>query len=135
MTLQKTAIQAEGQCLGSEGISMLMSHLQNMLVAHGYITTRVVAAPQDLSSGTLTLTLIKGQTRHIAYAEDSDQYAGFYTAMPAREGEILDLRDIEQGLENLQRLPTVSAQMELVPGAEPGESDIVITEHNLDFGE
>lgn len=46
--------------------------------------------------------------------------------MPVREGEILDLRDIEQGLENLQRIPTVQAQMEIVPGDNPGESDIVI---------
>lgn len=35
--------------------------------------------------------------------------------MPAREGELLDLRDIEQGLENLQRVPTVQAEMAIVP--------------------
>ncbi|WP_306463134.1 ShlB/FhaC/HecB family hemolysin secretion/activation protein, partial [Klebsiella aerogenes] len=33
---------------------------------------------------------------------------------------------IEQGLENLQRLPTVSARMVLKPGDRPGQSDIVI---------
>ncbi|HAE7768251.1 TPA_asm: ShlB/FhaC/HecB family hemolysin secretion/activation protein, partial [Salmonella enterica subsp. houtenae serovar 45:g,z51:-] len=37
-----------------------------------------------------------------------------------------DVRDIEQGLENLQRLPTVTARMALHPGEAPGESDILI---------
>lgn len=125
--LKKLAQQAEHHCLGGEGINLLMSMLQNQLISYGYITTRVVAPEQDLSSGRLKLVLVEGKVRRIVYTQDSDKYAQLYTAMPARESQTLNLRDIEQGLENLQRLPTVSAQMQLVPGDNPGESDIVIT--------
>lgn len=125
--LNKLAKQAEHHCLGSEGINLLMKAIQDRLISYGYITTRVVAPEQDLASGKLQLLLVEGKTRHIYYSDDSDNYAQLYTAMPARENHLLNLRDIEQGLENLQRLPTVSAQMKLVPGDKPGESDIVIS--------
>ncbi|EEU5190974.1 TPA: ShlB/FhaC/HecB family hemolysin secretion/activation protein, partial [Escherichia coli] len=58
---------------------------------------------------------------------DSDDYIQLYSSFPAHEGSLLDLRDIEQGLENMQRLPGVQADMEIVPGEQPGESDILIT--------
>ena len=38
----------------------------------------------------------------------------------------MNLRDIEQGLENFKRVPTVNADMQIVPSQEKGYSDIVI---------
>ncbi|TDB53681.1 POTRA domain-containing protein [Photorhabdus khanii] len=32
-----------GQCLGIQGISQLMSNMQNRLMAHGWVTARVLA--------------------------------------------------------------------------------------------
>ncbi|MCX8611250.1 MULTISPECIES: POTRA domain-containing protein, partial [unclassified Gilliamella] len=89
-------------------MNILMSAIQDRLVSYGYITTRVVVPEQDLTQGVLKLLLVEGKVRHVRYTDDSDKYAQLYTAMPAREGKILNLRDIEQGLENLQRIPTVS---------------------------
>ncbi|XKM14517.1 ShlB/FhaC/HecB family hemolysin secretion/activation protein [Orbaceae bacterium ac157xtp] len=119
--------QAEGKCLGGEGINLLMGELQNRLVAYGYITTRVLAPEQDLATGTLQLLLIKGTVRNVYYSNDSDTHTKLSTTMPIKQGEILNLRDIEQGLENLQRFPTMNANMELIPGDNPGESDVMIT--------
>lgn len=127
LPLQRIADQAQGRCLGGKGINLLMSTMQNRLVDHGWITTRVLAPTQDLQSGTLKLAIVPGYIRHVRLTEDSDDYIQLYSSFPAHEGNLLDLRDIEQGLENLQRLPTVEASMEIVPGEQPGESDVVIT--------
>ncbi|CAM7688443.1 ShlB/FhaC/HecB family hemolysin secretion/activation protein [Lelliottia nimipressuralis] len=127
LPLQRIADQAQGRCLGGKGINLLMSTMQNRLVDHGWITTRVLAPTQDLKSGTLKLAIVPGYIRHVRLTEDSDDYIQLYTSFPAHAGNLLDLRDIEQGLENLQRLPTVEASMEIVPGEQPGESDVVIT--------
>ncbi|MBG2887047.1 ShlB/FhaC/HecB family hemolysin secretion/activation protein [Proteus mirabilis] len=124
--VQRIVDQAKGQCLGRDGINLLMSALQNRLIGHGYITTRVLAPSQDLKTGTLRLLIVPGTVRDIYLNTGSDDYIRLYSAFPARKGELLDLRDIEQGLENLQRLPTVSARMVLKPGDMPGQSDIVI---------
>ena len=127
MPLQKLADQAQGKCLGGKGINLLMSALQNRLVDHGYVTARVLAPPQDINSGTLKLMLVPGKVSNVRLTPDSDRYVQLYTAMPAHAGALLDLRDIEQGLENLQRLPTVQADMQIVPGEQPGESDIDVS--------
>lgn len=127
MPLQKLVDQAQGQCLGGKGINLLMSALQNRLVDHGYVTARVLAPPQDINSGTLKLLLVPGKVNNVRLTPDSDRYVQLWSAMPARAGNLLDLRDIEQGLENLQRLPTVQADMQIVPGEQPGESDINVS--------
>ncbi len=131
--LQRLADQANGHCLGAQGIGLLMSTMQNRLISHGWVTTRILAPEQDLSQGELKLNVVTGKIRQVRYTEESDKYATLYTAMPAHDGHVLDLRDIEQGLENLQRIPNVQASMELVPGEQPGESDIVIKRRQSRF--
>lgn len=126
LPLQRIASQAQGHCLGSGGVNVLMGALQNRLVAHGYITTRVLAPSQDLNRGILKLVIVPGQIRQVRLTPDSDKGIQLYTAFPAHADNLLDLRDIEQGLENLQRLPTVQAGMTIVPGEQPGESDIAV---------
>ncbi len=126
LPLQRLANQGQGRCLGVKGINLLMSTIQNRLIDHGYITTRVLAPSQDLKSGTLKLTIVPGSVRQVQLTPDSSQYIRRFSTFPAHAGELLDLRDIEQGLENLQRLPTVQASIEIVPGEQPGESDIIL---------
>ncbi|MCX8959732.1 ShlB/FhaC/HecB family hemolysin secretion/activation protein [Erwinia psidii] len=125
--LQRISSQAVGHCLGAKGINLLMSRLQNRLIGSGYITTRVLAPTQDLNSGKLTLTIVPGKVRNLILPPDSGHAVTLYTAFPAHTGALLNLRDIEQGLENLQRLPTVEASMEIVPGSQPGESDVLLS--------
>lgn len=124
--LQRLASQANGQCLGVKGISQLMSTLQNRLINHGWVTTRVLAPQQDLRQGELQLLIVPGRVRKVVLSPTSSGYVSLWPTLPAHAGDLLDLRDIEQGLENLQRLPTVEAHMALRPGENPGESDIVI---------
>ncbi|MCX8683300.1 ShlB/FhaC/HecB family hemolysin secretion/activation protein [Gilliamella sp. B2889] len=125
--------QAEGRCLGTQGLNLLMTELQNQLINYGFITTRVVAPQQDLSQGTFTLLILKGSVKSIHYSKDSDTYANLYTSIPLRSGELLNLRSLEQGLENLQRIPTVDAKIELIPGAKEGETEIVIKRNQSKF--
>lgn len=122
----RLANQAVGHCVGVKGINLLMSTLQNRLINHGWVTTRVLAPQQDLSSGELQLRIVPGTVREVRLTPSSSSRVSLYSAMPAHRGNLLDVRDIEQGLENLQRLPTVTARMALHPGETPGESDILI---------
>jgi len=119
-----------GRCLGSDGINIVMKRIQNAIIKDGYITTRVLAQPQDLKRGTLDLTIIPGRIRAIRFAEGSDDRATWRTALPMAPGDILNLRDIEQALENMKRVPTAEADIQITPseGADvkPGESDLVI---------
>ena len=120
-----------GRCLGSEGINLVMKRVQNTLVAAGYVTTRVLAAPQDLKTGQLELTVVAGRIRQIRFAEGTSWRATRWNAFPMSDGDLLNLRDIEQALENLKRVPTAEADIQIAPAegddAKPGESDLVVT--------
>jgi hemolysin activation/secretion protein len=122
---------ATGRCLGAGGIGVVLKRVQNAIVARGFVTTRVLAAPQDIKAGVLTLTLIAGRIHAIRFTEDSSAHATWRNAIPAVPGDILNLRDIEQGLENLKRVPTADAGIQITPaegeGVKPGESDLLIT--------
>lgn len=119
-----------GHCLGTAGINTVMKRIQNAIIARGFITTRVLAAPQDLRTGTLILTLIPGRIRAVRVTEDTDHRTTVWNALPARAGDLLNLRDIEQGLENLKRVPTAEADIQVAPAADadagPGESDLLV---------
>lgn len=109
-----------------------MTLAQNAIIARGYTTTRILAAPQDLNDGTLTLTVLPGRIRQIRVNMESPdtthagRIAAFGNTFPASSGDILNLRDLEQGLENLKRVPTAEADIQIVPAETPNESDVVI---------
>lgn len=115
-----------GRCLGAQGINLVMRRIQNLIIAKGYVTTRVLAREQDLTSGVLVLTLIPGKVRHIRLASDSETRINLATTLPLHSGDLLNLRDIEQGLENLKRTPTADADIRIEPTENAGESDLVI---------
>lgn len=118
-----------GRCLGTQGINTVLARLQQALVARGWITSRVLAAPQDLATGQLQLTVVPGRIAAIRSTTGATT-AGLRSAVPAAPGDLLNLRDVEQGLENFKRLPTVEADIRIEPaqgeGAGPGDSDLVI---------
>ncbi|AFJ46072.1 ShlB/FhaC/HecB family hemolysin secretion/activation protein [Shimwellia blattae] len=129
---RRIADTGAGHCLGIRGINQLMSRIQDRMISHGWVTSRVLAPQQDLRSGRLTLHLLAGRINSIRYGHGSDEGASLTGALPLRPGERLDLRAIEQGLENLQRLPGVSARVDISPASAPGESDIIITRQQTD---
>jgi len=120
----------KGRCIGTAGISVVIRRLQNELVRRGFVTTRVLVAPQDLTHGLLSVTLIPGRIRNIRFTEATPTRATKWNAMPMRVGDLLNLREIEQALENLKRVPTTEAEIRIIPtdslDAQPGYSDIVI---------
>jgi len=121
-----------GMCLGAQGINLLMTHTQNAVIERGYTTTRILAAPQDLKSGHLELTVVPGRIHSIRYDQENKEttnagrIARVANEFPASKGDILNLRDLEQGLENLKRVPTAEADIQIVPAETPNESDVII---------
>jgi hemolysin activation/secretion protein len=128
---EKTALTKPyaGQCLSMRRIEQLIRDITNHYIAKGYSTTRAYLEPQDISTGTLVIKVIEGSIEGIRLNEDTpaDRWR-VRTAFPGLVGEPLNLRDIEQGLDQLNRLPSSDAKMEIVPGEQPGTSRIVITD-------
>ncbi len=126
-TLAGLPDSATGRCLGTEGINQVMRRIQNAIVARGYVTSQVLAGAQDLKTGVLKLTLVAGRVGQIRY---DAVYTKKWNARPIQEGALLNLRDIEQALENMRRVPAVESDIQIAPAADanakPGDSDILI---------
>ncbi len=128
----------KGKCLGVKGVQLVLKRAQESVVQQGYVTTRVLAQKQDLSSGTLSLTVIPGRVRDIRFkpregdARTNAAAPGvsLTNSVPIRRGDMLNLRDVEQALENFKRVPTVDADIQIEPAqaAEAmDQSDLVIS--------
>lgn len=129
-----------GLCLGSQGVAIVQQRAQAALLARGYVTSRVLVEPQNLASGRLHLTVIPGRIHAIRLEPagilgEAPAETGISTrpaetmlaiASPAQAGDVLNLRDVEQTLENLKRVPTADADIRIEPAAAPASSDIVV---------
>ena len=117
---------ARGQCLGAQQIDHLLKQLTNRYVAHGLVTTRVYVPPQDLAGGVLRLLVVEGVVEDFEIEEGALSPWALSTAFPGLKGKLLNLRDLEQGLDQINRLRRNTARMDLKPGASQGGSVVVI---------
>ncbi|MDR1703055.1 MAG: ShlB/FhaC/HecB family hemolysin secretion/activation protein [Sporomusaceae bacterium] len=115
----------ENKHIGLNGINLILKEANNSLIDRGFVTSRVVVQEQDLSSGVLKFYFMPGMINAILFDETSS--GNWKTAFPTRPGSILNLRDLEQGLEQLKRVASQDADMQIIPAAEEGKSDILIT--------
>ena len=114
------------RCIGREGINLILRRLNARFMDQGFVTTRAAIAGQDIASGEVHISVISGRIRSIRM-KDSTSGQALSNAFPATRGDLLNLRDLEQGLEQLKRVPSQEADMEIMPGDVAGESDVVVS--------
>lgn len=114
-----------GKCIGLNQINEILRAATNLYIDRGYITSRVVIPEQDLSDGSLELQVVEGYIEDIVRAENAG-FVSLMTAFPGLRGKLLNLRDIEQGLDQINRLASNYATMRLLPGSKPGQSVISV---------
>jgi hemolysin activation/secretion protein len=112
-----------GQCLGKKGITQYLRLLNKQLLAEGYITARAVLPEQDLSTGQLKIKILSGAIDQIIFPESYTAY--WDHALPFKKGESLNIRDMEQGIDQLNRLASQDVKFDVEPGRELGTSKIV----------
>ena len=115
----------KGRLIGAKGIDALAKMLSEKITARGYITTKITVPAQDVKKGTVIFTVIPGRVEAIRFAKEN-QYGSWRTVFPNAPGDILNVRDIEQGLEQMKRVPNQDVNVKLTPGKEQGQSIIVL---------
>lgn len=113
------------QCLSLDRINQLVRAISEWYVQRGYITSRAFLTEQNLSHGTLNITVLEGKLEAIHLQGASTRQLNM--AFPTRAGRILNLRDIEQGMEQINRLRTTPVQIEIIPSTQPGYSIVNLT--------
>ncbi|KAB2719498.1 ShlB/FhaC/HecB family hemolysin secretion/activation protein [Brucella intermedia] len=112
------------KCIGLADINVLLKDLTNLYMDAGYITSRVYVPEQDIA-GTKVLRLVaaEGTLSDIYLNGKPADYPGLLaTAFPGMKGRAANIRDIEQGLDQINRLSSNNAKTSMLPGKEPGSS-------------
>jgi len=115
------------QCLGVPQLNQLLKVITDYYLEKGLVTSRAYLPQQDLSSGHLQVLVVEGRLEGLKGAEGSGlSERELAMAFPGKPGELLNLRDIEQMVDQLNRLPSNQAQMELTPGQNIGGSQVLV---------
>lgn len=122
---QKLFAPWQGECLDMARINELTNSISDWYISRGYITSRAFLTEQDLRSGELHLFVLEGRLEKIRM--DNAPARELAMTFPGLEGKILNLRDIEQGMEQINRTRTTPVQIEILPGTQQGWSVVHLT--------
>lgn len=127
-TRHKIEREFTGRCLGVEEIEQILGEITRHYVLRGYITTRAYLPQQDLGTGRLEILVVEGVIEKIMLEDGGRDSIRLVNAVPAKVGNLLNLRDLEQGIDQINRLASNDARLDIQPGSTPGGSTVVI--HN-----
>ncbi|HEY4436977.1 MAG TPA: ShlB/FhaC/HecB family hemolysin secretion/activation protein [Lelliottia sp.] len=122
---QKLLTPWENQCLDMAKITEITAQISDWYISRGYITSRAFLTEQDLSGGQLNIAVLEGKLADIRLEGETPLMLKM--AFPGLKGRVLNLRDIEQGMEQINRLRTTPVQIEIIPASEPGYSVVNLT--------
>ena len=98
-----------------------MKELTSAYIDKGYVTSKVYLKPQDISQGEVQLHAIEGTIEKFSPNTPSTQSAFWF-----QKGNHLNLKDLEIGIETINRLKSNNAKLKLSPGKNSGETVVEI---------
>lgn len=129
--LQNVTAPYRGRCIGLEGVRRVASLLDAKLIEWGYVTTKVSLPAQNMRDGMLTFHIHVGKVAAIRFVEagtnaPDEAWGTWRNAYPVSAGDVLNIRDLEQGTEQMQRLPSQAVRNRIEPGTQADTSVVVI---------
>lgn len=116
-----------GECTSLSQINEVLRVITNRYISAGYVTSRAVVGPQDLTDGILEIIIVEGQISDIEGEPDGYSKSTLDVTFPRLKGDLLNLRDLEQGVDQLSRLPSGEPNIDIKPGTTPGTSVVVVS--------
>jgi hemolysin activation/secretion protein len=114
------------RCLGVSEIEEILGEITKAYILRGYVTARAYLPAQNLASGRLEIMVVEGEVSSILIEDGGKGSVSKGNAFPLAEGRVLNLRDLEQGIDQINRLSSNNARLDIQPGEKAGESVIVI---------
>ncbi|MDR1160406.1 MAG: hypothetical protein LBK69_07260, partial [Syntrophomonadaceae bacterium] len=137
--IQKKARKAAGACVRKETLQQIQNDIQQAYIDKGYIAARVYFDFHNIGQKQLNIVVEEGLLEDIILlnpkTKEPQKGAGAalqkFTAFPFTRGRILDLRSLEQGVEQMNKLSSSRAVMDVRPGKNEGGSIVMIDNEPL----
>jgi hemolysin activation/secretion protein len=112
-------------CMGVTQINRLLAEITRLYVEAGYIASRPYLISTPAAGHPLDIHVEEGYVEAIELTDQSLPVS-LRGAFPGMLGKPLNLRDLEQGLDQLNRLRSVDLTADIAPGSKPGASRIIL---------
>lgn len=115
-----------GTCATAADIAEALNRINSYYQAKGFITTWAFLPEQNIADGQLNIQIVAGRVEGYIYSDGRQADRRIRGAFPSQRGDLLNLRDLEQGLENFNAPRSASGRFQLIPGERPGGSFVQI---------
>ena len=115
-----------GRCLGVPEVEQILGEITRAYMLRGFVTTRAYLPAQDLGQGKLQILVVEGKVEKVRIEGQGRKGFRPGNTIPTAPGDLLNLRDLEQGIDQINRLQSNSASFDIVPGSEPGLSEVIV---------
>ena len=120
----KQTYHKAGECIRAGEVIDIVKATQNRLIEDGWITTRVVLQTEGSHKERLKLTILPGKIAQVRENKTNIQRTpGVFNYL---QNKTINLRDLEQSLDNVHRLGSLDAQVDIAPSDREGYSDLVV---------
>lgn len=124
----------QGTCLGVDELNTILKKITYLYIEKGYVTSRALLPEQDLTDSILEIIVLEGFLEQIIIDNQVDKHQSqIDSAFPNLIGQILNLRDIEQGLDQINRLSSNHAKINLIAGDKTGSTKLAVLRNQSDF--
>ena len=117
----------------NKNVYTLINEIENKYIENGYITTKVGLdiSKSDFEVGKISIFVLEGKIAKVIYNEKENKLKTFIT-FPQRENDILNIKDLDQGIDNLGN----NSKLDIKASDKNGYSDIYIKRDNkpISFG-
>ncbi|MDD9339440.1 MAG: POTRA domain-containing protein [Providencia heimbachae] len=113
----------EGQCVSDSILIGYAERVNSDLAQEGYITSYLFYPEQNFLFGILKARLLARELSNIRYEDGSSDHISLSNAFPQIAGQAFNLRQVEQGLFNLQNTSLIPYQISLIRDDDGGENN------------
>lgn len=112
------------RCVGLAEINAVLRDVTHLYIDHGYVTSRAYVPQQDIRKTRILRLLVVEGTLSDIYLNGKTVAgnASLASAFPGLIGRVVNIRDIEQGLDQMNRLQANDAKSAMLPGPKDGTS-------------
>lgn len=112
-------------CISAARINQMLKAITQHYVQAGYVASRPYLASRPAAGGTLDIVIIEGFVESIELS-GPDLPLSLNSAFPTLLGNPLRLSEVEQGLDQLNRLKAFDLGVDLLPGSSAGATRVVV---------
>jgi hemolysin activation/secretion protein len=114
-----------GYCITPELTAQVLSASTNFYLSRGFITSRAYLPNQNLQRGVLNIVISEGQVANVVVKGEKPLNVGTVFQKDPDLG--LNIRDLEQAVDQMNAVPGNSVVMAVMPGTQEQSSEVIFT--------